>query len=220
MGKTIYERFEFSDSYKFELIEWLRAHTNTEIGGSKIFDGTRTHLMQSPWELADFIFALKEFEERTGKKLKRFLEVGFASGITNTVLHKFFDFELIVAVDYFSSNINAANLHGNMLYKNLILLCGNSRGNFVLDSVGKLGKFDLIFIDADHTYEGVRADFENFSPFLSDVGVIGFHDVNCPDWPGVRKFWEECSSGEYFRSREFVELGYKLQYGIGMLERP
>jgi predicted O-methyltransferase YrrM len=36
---------------------------------------------------------------------------------------------------------------------------------------------DLIFIDGDHTYEGVRRDWELFSPFLSRFGVAIFHDT-------------------------------------------
>ena len=43
--------------------------------------------------------------------------------------------------------------------------------------------FDLIFIDADHTYEGVKSDFNNYLPMLSEGGVLGFHDVESPDWP-------------------------------------
>ena len=64
----LYDKFENTEEYKNELIEMLRCNTNVEIGGYKIFDGTRTHLMQSPWELADFIFELKQYEKN--KKIK------------------------------------------------------------------------------------------------------------------------------------------------------
>jgi Methyltransferase domain len=39
---------------------------------------------------------------------------------------------------------------------------------------------DLIFIDGDHRYEGVKRDFENYRGLLSDRGVILLHDVD-PD---------------------------------------
>lgn len=35
----------------------------------------------------------------------------------------------------------------------------------------------LLWIDGDHTFQGVTADFELFSPFLIPGGVIAFHDV-------------------------------------------
>lgn len=35
----------------------------------------------------------------------------------------------------------------------------------------------LLWIDGDHTYAGAKADFDAFAPFLSDGGIIAFHDV-------------------------------------------
>ncbi len=35
----------------------------------------------------------------------------------------------------------------------------------------------LLWIDGDHTFEGVTSDFENYSPHLVHGGVIAFHDV-------------------------------------------
>jgi hypothetical protein len=62
-------------------------------------------------------------------------------------------------------------------------------------------KFDLIFIDGDHGYEGVKKDFENYRPLLSDRGVVLFHDVH-PDHAfkgtaagDVWKFWAELDEG-------------------------
>lgn len=38
-------------------------------------------------------------------------------------------------------------------------------------------QIDLLFIDADHHYEAVRADFEAWSPFVAPDGVVIFDDV-------------------------------------------
>jgi len=61
--------------------------------------------------------------------------------------------------------------------------------------------FDLIFIDGDHRYVGVKRDFEVFREMLSSRGVIMFHDVD-PDhvFKGgaggeVWKFWDELDEG-------------------------
>ena len=36
--------------------------------------------------------------------------------------------------------------------------------------------FDFVFIDADHSYEGLQADWVGWSPLLANEGVIGLHD--------------------------------------------
>lgn len=38
---------------------------------------------------------------------------------------------------------------------------------------------DLLFIDGDHTYEGVKRDIENWTPFVSPDGKVVFHDCAC-----------------------------------------
>lgn len=39
--------------------------------------------------------------------------------------------------------------------------------------------FDFVFIDGDHTYDGVRADWLAWSPLVRPGGVVAFHDT----WP-------------------------------------
>jgi predicted O-methyltransferase YrrM len=39
------------------------------------------------------------------------------------------------------------------------------------------GGVDLLFIDGDHTYEGVKQDFEMYRQFVADGGLIALHDI-------------------------------------------
>jgi len=49
----------------------------------------------------------------------------------------------------------------------------------------------FLWIDGDHTYEGVKEDIELFGPHLADGGIVAFHDV-LHTFPGpVRVFLED-----------------------------
>jgi cephalosporin hydroxylase len=51
----------------------------------------------------------------------------------------------------------------------------------------------FLFIDADHSYDGVKADFETWSPYVVPGGFIVFHDYAIPD---VRRFVNEEVRGQ------------------------
>ena len=70
-------------------------------------------------------------------------------------------------------------------------------------------KFDFAFIDGDHSYEGVKSDFEKYSPLVRPGGIVAFHDVAIdrkhPE-VGVNKFWTELKAKYPAENiREFVE---------------
>ncbi len=52
-------------------------------------------------------------------------------------------------------------------------------------------KAGMIFIDANHTYESVKADIEAWKPLLLDNGVLCGHDFDRVYWPGIVKAVEE-----------------------------
>jgi predicted O-methyltransferase YrrM len=82
---------------------------------------------------------------------------------------------------------------------------------------------DLLMIDGDHTYEGVRRDFELYAPLVGDGGLIAFHDIlPHPRVPSceVDIFWNEIK-GRY-RHVEFVDpsedWGNGQWGGVGVLQ--
>lgn len=55
---------------------------------------------------------------------------------------------------------------------------------------------DFLFIDGDHSYDGVKNDFEMYSPFVRNGGLIVFHDINDSERHHARNvyvstFWNE-----------------------------
>lgn len=52
-------------------------------------------------------------------------------------------------------------------------------------------QFDLIIIDADHTYEGVEVDGAACVDLLAPGGYVLFDDYGNPDWPDVKQYVDE-----------------------------
>lgn len=52
---------------------------------------------------------------------------------------------------------------------------------------------DFLFLDGDHTYEGVKKDFEAYKGLVRKNGLIAFHDINISisGLDGVTKLWFE-----------------------------
>jgi predicted O-methyltransferase YrrM len=88
-------------------------------------------------------------------------------------------------------------------------------------------KIDFLFIDGDHSYEGVKADFANFSPMVRNGGLIAFHDV-VPDHMtrfgiptqgyagGVPLLWGELKQS--YRHWEYIDDLRQDSCGIGVIE--
>jgi predicted O-methyltransferase YrrM len=77
---------------------------------------------------------------------------------------------------------------------------------------------DVLFIDGDHSYDGVRRDYELYAPLVRPGGVIAFHDI--VDGPEtavgeVPRFWREVSA-TLSEPVELVESWSQGGYGIGV----
>jgi predicted O-methyltransferase YrrM len=86
-------------------------------------------------------------------------------------------------------------------------------------------RLDLLFIDGDHTYDGVRQDFEMYAPLVGEGGSVVFHDIlrhSDPEDSEVHRFWEELESR--YETRELVDPGdLKRGHpwgGLGVLVMP
>jgi cephalosporin hydroxylase len=77
---------------------------------------------------------------------------------------------------------------------------------------------DYLFLDGDHTYEGVRQDFEMYAPLVRSGGIIALHDIavhNRDTGCQVDKFWNEVKN--QYRHQEIVEDPKQAWAGIGIL---
>jgi predicted O-methyltransferase YrrM len=87
---------------------------------------------------------------------------------------------------------------------------------------------DAMFIDGDHTYAGVKQDYEMYESLVRAGGIIAFHDIvptpaegprprNDLDLQGgeVPEFWAELRERQ--EVVEFVEDWESGRFGIGMV---
>ena len=77
---------------------------------------------------------------------------------------------------------------------------------------------DYLSIDGDHTYEGVKRDFELYAPLVRQGGIIALHDIvehppalECE----VSRFWNQIKS--QYRHTELIEDPQQGWAGIGLL---
>jgi predicted O-methyltransferase YrrM len=109
-----------------------------------------------------------------------------------------------------------------MATQKLHLLRGNSHDPAMLDQLKSRlhdEPVDFLFIDGDHTYAGVKQDFEIYSPLVRKGGLIAFHDI-CEHPPQldchVDEFWREVKKTR--PSHEFIENPKQGWGGIGLIE--
>ena len=76
-------------------------------------------------------------------------------------------------------------------------------------------QLDMLFIDGDHSYDGVKADWEMYSPLVRKGGLVLFHDVaNWVNEPEVVWFWRDLNKGYMICDA----LQSVLSVGFGIVE--
>lgn len=86
----------------------------------------------------------------------------------------------------------------------------------IVREILKGNQLDFLFIDGDHTYEGARADFMMYSPFVRKGGLIAFHDIaESGGSREVHRLWEELRPN--YEHREFIHRTGSGAMGIGVL---
>lgn len=65
------------------------------------------------------------------------------------------------------------------------------------------GEVDFLFIDADHSYDGVKQDLEEWLPKLKNGGYVAFHDYFNNAFPGVKQAVDEHTVGWHNVKNDF-----------------
>lgn len=122
---------------------------------------------------------------------KKVLEIGAANGYSTVIMADVADY--VVSVDHHGDvEHSLINFRHNIRNYGLT----NKVVPVVADSKNALSKlrfqFDLVFIDGDHSYAGVRYDAVQCQEWLTHrPGVMAFHDYNEDSCPDVTRFLDE-----------------------------
>jgi cephalosporin hydroxylase len=75
---------------------------------------------------------------------------------------------------------------------------------------------DVLHIDGDHSYQGVKADYEMYSPLVRPGGLVIVNDVlNDWDAPDEGRFWKELTAA---REHPVIDAGLHRPLGFGVIQ--
>jgi len=79
-------------------------------------------------------------------------------------------------------------------------------------------KWEYIHLDGDHSYSGIKFDFNHAWQRLMIGGFIAFHDIYTPDTDGnkygTRQFWQELKANSKYNTFELPGL-----CGLGFIQK-
>lgn len=221
--------------YDYEqLVDWLRHEAGSS--NPKYFYADKQgglKLQQVPEEYAKLLLLLKKFDAKT------YLALGIGNGGSFALECFFMQENLVnaVAVDNLAYgaliNQNEEEIKSFfepmqfIRYKNIShnrSIIEYQKIKFVKQTTDEFfayrkdyieqNKFDVVFVDADHSFEGAKKDYVNALKHISDGGLIIFHDINSDACQGIKKLWQQVK----FKHRFHWEYIHSTTCGIGVIQ--
>lgn len=153
------------------------------------------HLQQVSDELAPCIKDLLD----VNVKIDRYLEIGSAAGGMVFIINHF-----LMPGNFGDESIASRivliddNQHPKAPLRPVVLaginhkeIIGNSRDEEIITRAREMGPYDLMMIDADHSYTGVAIDIDNYLSMLNSGGFFILHDAVIGDPWGVPQMVSE-----------------------------
>ena len=150
-------------------------------------------------------------------------EIGTRDGGTSVLFSRVLRPETLIVMDLYAKNrwrLRQAAPPGQAVH---VIDGDTTHPSTVARLRRKLGarEIDLLLIDGDHAWSGVRQDFINYREFVRDGGLIAFHDIcevtdsergSAGDVPA---FWRLIST--IYPSYVFIETPGQQGLGIGVI---
>jgi cephalosporin hydroxylase len=155
-------------------------------------------IWQYPNQFSKYLCLLSQQE------IHSYIEIGCRWGgtyvLTTEYLKRFNDLHCSIAVDIIDSPV----LEYCSKNKNTQFIKVDTQRDDMFKKYMSANIFDLIFIDGDHSYEGVKNDYEISK---NNGRIFVFHDIINMVCPGVTRFWNELKndSSDIYNFFEFTE---------------
>jgi predicted O-methyltransferase YrrM len=157
------------------------------------------NIIESTWEIAKDQFKIQQIKEewlwlinntvnKWGKR-GNILEIGAYDGGSSYFLSEFAD--NMITMD----NHNPCRFNTNDMRAFDYLYVGGDSHHPKQTELFSKHEWDFAFIDGDHSYEGVKADFYNLLPHLKKGTPVAFHDIAISDF----HHQHGCYVGEFWR---------------------
>ena len=213
-----------------KLVKEIRNRNEHELDSTQTIDflfSKKAELIR-PWQFRDEILSLaKEIESL---KPSVVVEIGTANGGTLFMATRLAASDaLVVSIDLPGGQFGGGYpdwkipIYESFARKdqNIELLRSDSHSDDTIERLKEIlnGKsIDYLFIDGDHTYEGVKVDFERYKELVRPGGKIGFHDIAYhPDSScDVFRYWNEIKEG--YRYSEFIDDPSQGKFGVGVIQ--
>lgn len=178
-----------------ELRDWIRNKAGSSLPSYFLCNTEgNLELQQIPEEYSEFLNILRN------RKIKSYLELGVGNGgsfFVNSIFlqHTASKLHCVDNIAYRDSHIKQSetkiqkkvDMLQEMFNDKDIYFHNKTTNDFFYQNTDT---FDCIFIDADHSYEGVLADYKNALKFINKSGMIVLHDTGNIS-TGVAKLWDE-----------------------------
>lgn len=151
-------------------------------------------------------------------KPKVVVEIGVHQGYSLVDWYKAFVPDIIVGID---NDLHALDVEAT---KHMHIIDGDSHS---IETKNRLQgilagrSIDFLYLDGDHTYEGVKQDYEMYSPLVRSGGIIGFDDIrlNSNEWRmngvDVNRFWVQLIGHSGSKYLEFWDEAQLSGFGTG-----
>ena len=226
--RYLFVQFLFSPFYPYAIQRIKKINKNYDL--EELVEFTQTFFfgliatLQIKFELLELLKILKK------KKPKYILEIGTAFGGTLFLFTRIASYDAkIISIDLPGGNFGGGyiktriKLYNSFSINNqkIHLIRKNSHKKETLEEVEEIlskNKLDLLFIDGDHTYKGVKKDFELYSPLVKEGGIIVLHDIVKSEIKGVEVslFWDELKSK--YNITEIIENQNQNWAGLGLIK--
>ncbi len=209
--RTLDELYNLIDNFQYTLFKKSRYKVTVK-------------MHQKKEELIEFINEIKK------NKPKIILEIGTSEGGTLFFFSKFASLDAkIITIDlpivrdyasYSPAKIPFYKLY-RLRHQKIHFIRKDSHKSSTVKKIKKIlkqNRVDLLFIDGDHSYEGVKNDFEAYVSLVAKNGIIAFHDIvkhlpdsNCK----VFNFWNEIKGN--YEYKEIISKDNEQWAGIGLI---